>query len=53
MGAVRLLPERRLTGARLADEIRELLSFEPQKVDLQTDGARETSRILAEMVGIG
>jgi predicted glycosyltransferase len=52
IGALRVLPERRLTGARLAGEIRELLSFEPETVDLKTDGARETSRILAEMVGI-
>ena len=52
MGAMRVLPQRRLTGARLAREIRGLLSFEPAAVDLQTDGARETSRILAQMVGI-
>lgn len=52
MGALRVLPERRLTGARLAREIRRLMSFEPAAVDLQTDGARETSQILAGMAGI-
>jgi predicted glycosyltransferase len=50
MGVVRVLSERDLTGPRLADEIRGLLSFEPARVDLQTDGARQTSRILVEMV---
>lgn len=50
LGALRVLPERRLTGARLAREIRALLSFEPARVDLQVDGARETCRILVELV---
>jgi predicted glycosyltransferase len=51
MGALRVVSGRRLDGARLAREIREVLAFRPAPMDLKVDGAVQTRRILAGMVG--
>jgi predicted glycosyltransferase len=50
MGALRVLPEHELNPQRLADEIRVLLRFKPQSGNLNLDGARTASRIMAELV---
>ena len=50
LGALRVLSERTLTGPRLAAEVTELLTFTPSPIDLGFDGARETTRILGELV---
>lgn len=51
LGAIRVLADRELSGSRLATEIRALLAFEPQPMELECDGARETTRIVSELVG--
>ncbi|HYU44582.1 MAG TPA: glycosyltransferase, partial [Terriglobales bacterium] len=50
LGALRVLPEDELNPQRLADEIRALLHFKPQSVNLNLDGARTSARIMAELV---
>jgi predicted glycosyltransferase len=49
MGAVRVLPAEHLDPPRLAAEVRELLGFRPQPVDLDFDGARRSAALLAEL----
>ena len=50
MGALRVLPEDELNPQRLADEIRALLRFKPQSGNLNLDGARTSTWIMAELV---
>jgi predicted glycosyltransferase len=50
LGALRLLPEDELNPQRLADEIRTLLQFTPQSVNLNFDGAKTSVQIMVELV---
>ena len=48
LGALRVLSPDCLNGARLADEIRALMRFEPARVGIDLDGAERSARLLAE-----
>jgi predicted glycosyltransferase len=50
MGALRVLESERADGAALAREIRGLLSFIPEPVDLSFDGARKTALIVGNLL---
>ncbi|MFQ5450066.1 MAG: glycosyltransferase family protein [Nitrospinaceae bacterium] len=50
LGAIRLLRQKNLKGGALAREIRTLLKFKPKPTQLNLSGARNTLRILEEMV---
>jgi predicted glycosyltransferase len=49
LGAVRVLDAREATPPRLADEIRALAAFEPARLGLDLDGARNAARIAADL----
>jgi predicted glycosyltransferase len=51
LGAVRVLEAERADGSALAAAIRELLRFRPAPLDLELDGARTTTLILANLLG--
>jgi predicted glycosyltransferase len=51
LGALRVLDPRRLDGPALAAEIRALLDFRPQAVDLDLAGARNTAQLVRAMAG--
>ena len=46
----RVLPEDRLTPELLAAEIRRTASFEPAPIDIDTDGGRRSTELLAGLV---
>lgn len=48
-GAVRVLDEPELTPARLADEMHRLLNFRPQRLNLDLNGARNTTRMVESL----
>jgi len=50
LGAVRMLDPAALDGPRLAAEIRALLRFRPQPLDLDFDGAAASAQILEDLV---
>jgi predicted glycosyltransferase len=50
-GAIRVLEQKELSAARLAEEMRGLLDFKPRRLHLDVDGARNAARILDSLVG--
>jgi predicted glycosyltransferase len=50
-GAIRVLEEKELDAARLAEELLGLLDFRPRRLRLDSDGARNTARIVESLVG--
>lgn len=50
LGAMRVLEEKQLSPVRLADEIRNLIAFEPRPTHLKFDGARRSTEIVRELV---
>ena len=50
LGAMRVLEQNELTPKRLADEIRNLIDFEPQMTHLNFDGARRSTEILHDLL---
>jgi predicted glycosyltransferase len=50
MGALRVLESERADGATLAAEIRALLGFRPEPVELSFDGARKTALIVGNLI---
>lgn len=50
LGAVRVLDSRELSPLRLANEMREVLGFKPAPLDLDLNGACNTTRIVADLV---
>lgn len=50
LGAVRLLDQREMTPQRLADELRALLSFKPQRATLDLNGVRNSAGILEKLI---
>ncbi|MDT5295050.1 MAG: hypothetical protein QOJ76_1930, partial [Acidobacteriota bacterium] len=49
-GAIRVLPQREMNAARLAEELRGLLDFRPRRLRLDVDGARNAARILDSLI---
>jgi predicted glycosyltransferase len=50
LGAVRVLEQKEMTPARMADEIQNLMRFQPQTTELNLDGARRSAEILIGLV---
>ncbi|MGB7923700.1 MAG: glycosyltransferase [Pyrinomonadaceae bacterium] len=50
LGAIRVMEQPHMDGARLAAEMRELLDFRPQKLHLDLNGARNTAHIVESLV---
>jgi len=50
LDAMRVLEQKQLTARRLAEEIRNLIDFEPRATHLNFDGARRSTEILHELV---
>jgi predicted glycosyltransferase len=50
LAAIRLMEQPGMDAARFAAEVRELLSFRPQKLHLDLNGARNTAHIVESMV---
>ncbi len=50
LGAVRVLEQKHMTPARMADEIQTLMSFQPRTADLNLEGARRSTEILMSLV---
>ncbi len=50
LGAIRVLEQQETNATRLAGEIRGLLNFSPQGLQLDLDGARRTARIIESLV---
>ncbi len=50
LGAMRVLDPRELSPLRLANEMRELLGFKPAPLELDLNGAGNTTRIVADLV---
>jgi predicted glycosyltransferase len=50
LGAVRVLPADRLDGPTLAREVRALLEFQPAPLAIDLDGARNTTRLLEDLL---
>jgi predicted glycosyltransferase len=48
-GAIRVLEQQEMDAARFAEELRELLSFRPERLQLDSDGARNTTRIVESL----
>lgn len=50
LGAMRVLEQKQLTPRSLAEEIRNLIDFEPRATHLNFDGARRSTEILRELL---
>lgn len=50
LGALRVLEEENMNAQRLAEEIRTLLQFKPQALQLDLNGAQDSARILERLV---
>lgn len=50
LGAMRVLEQKELTPKRLAEEIRNLIGFQPQTANLNFDGARRSTEILSDLL---
>jgi predicted glycosyltransferase len=50
LGALRVLPADRLNGPTLAREVRALLEFQPAPFAIDLDGARNTTRLLEDLL---
>lgn len=50
LGAIRVLPADRLDGETLAAEMRALLRFQPSPVAIDLDGARNTTRLVEDLL---
>jgi predicted glycosyltransferase len=50
LGAMRVLEQKELTPRRLADEIRNVIDFEPSTTRLNFDGARRSTEILHDLL---
>ena len=50
LGAVRVLEQKEITAKRMADEIRNLINFQPRTPHLNFDGARQSTEILTELL---
>jgi predicted glycosyltransferase len=50
-GAIRVLEQQEMTAGRLAFEIRGLLDFTPQRLNLDMNGASNTARIVESLIG--
>jgi predicted glycosyltransferase len=53
LGALRALAPEELTPAALAGAVETLLEFEPKPAELDLEGARESARVLSELVAEG
>jgi predicted glycosyltransferase len=52
LGAVRVLPADQLDGPTLAREVRALLEFRPAPLAIDLDGARNTTRLLEDLLQV-
>lgn len=50
LGALRVLVQEQMSAERLAEEIRALFDFQPKPLKLDFDGARNSTRLLEEML---
>jgi len=50
LGAVRVLEQKEMTAKRMAEEIRNLINFQPRTADLNFDGARRSTEILYDLL---
>lgn len=50
MGAVRVLEQKEMTPKRLAEEMRNLIDFQPRTAHLDFDGARRSTEILHDLL---
>ena len=50
LAAIRVLEQQNMNAARLAEELRALLNFNPQKLQLDLQGARNNARIVESLV---
>ena len=50
LGAIRVLEQKELTPQRMAEEISDLINFQPRTAHLNFDGARRSTRILYELL---
>ena len=50
LGAIRLLEQQQMDATRFAEEMRQLLHFSPQRLHLDLNGVRNTTRIVESLV---
>lgn len=50
LNAVRVLEQKEMTAKRMAEEIRNLMNFQPRKTNLNFDGARQSTEILYDLL---
>lgn len=50
LGAVRVLEQKEMTAKRMAEEIRNLIDFQPRTTPLDFDGARRSAEILCDLL---
>ncbi len=50
LGAMRVLEQKDMTPARMAEEMRKFLDFQPRPTHLNFDGARRSTRILCDLL---
>ena len=50
LNAVRVLEQKEMTAKRMAEEIRNLMNFQPRRANLNFDGARQSTEILSDLL---